>query len=137
MDTPICDVRRGSSSKMTFKSDTPPFTLNGSPNHVRRVLQPKRGNTQTQTHAHTCGNCSVSCQTHSRNCVKTGDTSLGSPSNWSHLATGREQVSCRPREKQVIRQKKHLYLTCYTANDKSVIHKNSHASNVGFYSVKS
>lgn len=39
-----------------------------------------------ETLSHTWGNCSVSCQTHSRNWVKIGDTSFGSPSNWSHLS---------------------------------------------------
>lgn len=38
-----------------------------------------------ETEPRTWGNCSVSCHTHSRNWVKIGDTSFGSPSNWSHL----------------------------------------------------
>lgn len=37
------------------------------------------------------GNCSISCQTHSRNCSSTGDTSLGSPSRWAYLQ-GKEKV---------------------------------------------
>ena len=37
--------------------------------------------------SNTQGNCSVSCHTHSTNWVKTGDTSLGSPSKWPHLQT--------------------------------------------------
>ncbi|KAG5284463.1 hypothetical protein AALO_G00026990 [Alosa alosa] len=37
--------------------------------------------------SNTQGNCSVSCHTHSMNCVKTGDTSFGSPSKCPHLQT--------------------------------------------------
>lgn len=44
-----------------------------------------QGRMKGETEPRTWGNCSVSCHTHSRNWVKIGDTSFGSPSNWSHL----------------------------------------------------